>query len=275
MTPNAAAGSLLGKIAGYVEILAKDPRSTVFVSLAESYRQMGLLDEALDVASKGVKALPSFSPGYAILGRIQIQLGNGDGAAAAFERALLIDPENLMSLKGLARVRMQQGGQAEALRLMRRAVALKPDDNVAQKMLAALVASPATPDIATPSRPFATAGHPHADPISTPTIAEIYIRQGFLGRAMKVYRDLLQADPHNEEIRQKLVELKLRIETQKSAPAAAAPAVLATTMVVVPVPAADAAGAPGPGPRETETAQQLATLTRWLDSISRRRADVR
>ncbi len=37
------------------------------------YRQMGLLDMALDVATKGVKALPSFSPGYAILGRIQVQ----------------------------------------------------------------------------------------------------------------------------------------------------------------------------------------------------------
>jgi tetratricopeptide (TPR) repeat protein len=274
MTLNAAAGSLLGKIAGYVEILAKDPRSTVFVPLAESYRQMGLLDEALDVATKGVKALPSFSPGYAILGRIQIQLGNVDAAAAAFERALLIDPENLMSLKGLARVRMQQGGQAAALKLVRRAVALKPDDTVAQKMLAALgappAAPPAAPDVAVPSRPLAAAGHPHADPISTPTIAEIYIRQGFLGRAMKVYRDLLQADPHNDEIRQKLVELKQRIEAQKFAPAA-----VPTTTVEVPAPAEEAAVAfEAAAPRE-EPAQQVAVLTRWLDSISRRRADVR
>jgi tetratricopeptide (TPR) repeat protein len=270
MTLNAAAGSLLGKIAGYVEILAKDPRSTVFVPLAESYRQMGLLDEALDVATKGVKALPSFSPGYAILGRIQFQLGNVDAAAAAFERALLIDPENLMSLKGLARVRMQQGGQAAALKLVRRAVALKPDDTVAQKMLAALGVLPTTPDVVAPSRPLAAAGHPHADPISTPTIAEIYIRQGFLGRAMKVYRDLLQADPHNDEIRQKLVELKQRIEAQRSAPAAAA-----TTTVEVPAPAEEAAGAFEAAAREGESAQQVAVLTRWLDSISRRRADVR
>lgn len=265
MTRNAAAGSLLGKIAGYVEILAKDPRSTVFVPLAESYRQMGLLDEALDVATKGVKALPSFSPGYAILGRIQIQLGNVDAAAAAFERALLIDPENLMSLKGLARVRMQQGGQAAALKLVRRAVALKPDDTVAQKMLAALAVPLKTPDVAPPPGPVAVAEHPHADPISTPTIAEIYIRQGFFGRAMKVYRDLLQADPHNEEIRRKLIELKERIEAQKVAPAPTAPAEPAVTMLDdVPVPAAE---------EVTETAQ-LAVLTRWLDAINKRRADV-
>ncbi|HEY7746110.1 MAG TPA: tetratricopeptide repeat protein [Desulfuromonadales bacterium] len=270
MTPNASAGSLLGKIAGYVEILAKDPRSTVFVSLAESYRQMGLLDEALDVATKGVKALPSFSPGYAILGRIQIQLGNVNAAASAFERALLIDPENLMSLKGLARVRMQQGGQAEALKLVRRAVAIKPDDTVAQKMLAALGASPATPVAAASSLPVAADSFSQADPISTPTIAEIYIRQGFLGRAMKVYRDLLQADPHNEEIRQKLVELKHRMEAHKSAPETA-PA----TMVEPSAAADEGARAFESAGREGGAAQQVAVLTRWLESISRRRADVR
>jgi len=275
MTSNSAAGSLLGKIAGYVEILAKDPRSTVFVPLAETYRQMGLLDDALDVASKGVQALPSFSPGYAILGRIQAQLGHVDAAVAAFERALLIDPENLMSLKGLARLRMQQGGgEAEALKLVKKAIAVKPDDAVAQKMLAALRSAQAATEAPRAARP-AGAVIPPAGPISTPTIAEIYIKQGFPGRAMKVYRDLLQADPHNEEIRQKLVELKARMDEAKSVPAPAPAA----------APQAEAADGPQAGapamppseiePRETETARQLETFTRWLDSIDRRRSDVR
>lgn len=275
MTLQSAAGSLLGKIAGYVEILAKDPRSTVFVSLAESYRQMGLLAEALEVATRGVQALPSFSPGYTVLGRIQVQNGNLDAAAAAFERALLIEPENLTSLKGLARVRMQQGDRAQALKLVRRAVSLKPDDAVAQKMLAALGAPAEAPEAATPPQPVVAAVHPPADPISTPTIAEIYIRQGFLGRAMKVYRDLLQADPRNEEIRRKLVELKQRIEAQKAAAVPAAPAEpLVTRVENVPVPAAEAVSAAA-GQGAATAAPQLAVLTRWLDAIDRRRADVR
>lgn len=269
MTLDAAAGSLLGKIAGYVEILAKDPRSTVFISLAESYRQMGLLDEALDVATRGVHALPSFSPGYTTLGRIQVQLGNLDAAAAAFERALLIEPEDLVSLKGLARVRVQQGDRAQALKLVRRAVALKPDDAVAQKMLAALGVPAAAPAVVAPPQPVPPAAHSTVDPISTPTIAEIYIRQGFLGRAMKVYRDLLQADPHNEEVRRKLVELKERIAAQNATAAPTAPAGPAVTRITETAPAAEATAA-------AETAKtQLAVLTRWLDAISKRRADVR
>lgn len=273
MTLNAAAGSLLGKIAGYVEILAKDPRSTAFVPLAESYRQMGLLDEALEVANRGVKVLPSFSPGYTVLGRIQAQLGNLDAAAASFERALLIDPENLMSLKGLARIRMQQGNGTQALKLVQQAVALKPDDAVALKMLAALGApSPAVQaDAPVQPEPVPAAANPQAEPISTITIAEIYIRQGFLDRALKVYRDLLQADPRNEEIRRKLVELKQRIETQKAAPAPAG----ASETAAVPAPAAAAATVPEVADkRAAAEGRQLAELTRWLDSISRRRADV-
>lgn len=276
MTLKTPVGSLLGKIAGYIEILAKDPRSTVFVSLAESYRQLGLLDDALEVATRGVQVLPSFSPGYSILGRIQAQRGDREAAAAAFDRALLIDPENLLSLKGLARVRMQQGDRPQALKLLRRAVALKSDDAVAQKMLEALGASATAPEAnLRPQAVGAATSSPSNNPISTPTIAEIYVRQGFLGRAMKVYRDLLQADPHNDEIRQKLVELKQRIETQNVSPTPVE-AILPAEPVQeeAPAPAAEVSAVSAGDQRNEAVARQLAVLTRWLDSISRRQADV-
>jgi predicted component of type VI protein secretion system len=86
---------------------------------------------------------------------------------------------------------------------------------------------------------------------------------------MKVYRDLLQADPHNDEIRQKLVELKHRIEAQNSAPT-----VTPATIEEVPAPTGEPAVASETA-AQGEAAQQVAVLTRWLDSISRRRADVR
>jgi len=284
MTPNSADGSLLGKIAGYVEILSKDPRSTVFVPLAETYRQMGLLEEALEVATRGVNVLPSFSPGYTALGRVQSQLGNLSAAASAFERALLIDPENQMSLKGLAKVREQQGDRVQALKLVQRAVALKPDDAVAKKMLAALGAASASPAVEVRQAPAAAtaAVAPHgAEPISTATIAEIYIRQGYLNRALKVYRDLLQSDPQNEGVRRKLVELKQRIKDQKASPPAglpvaseAAPTVVPTSVPVThPSESAETESGDAASRSAAET-RQLEQLTRWIDAIHRRRADV-
>lgn len=127
--------SLLGKIAGYTEILAKDPQSTVFVSLCEAYRQLGMLDDALEIAQKGTRKLAAFSPGFVALGRIQAQQGDLAAAANSFEKALAIEKDSLAALKGLARTRHRQGHLDKAKDLLLRAQILNPQDPVVLKML--------------------------------------------------------------------------------------------------------------------------------------------
>lgn len=272
MSNNKPDVSLLGKIAGYTEILAKDPRSTIFVPLCEAYRQMGMLDDALDIARKGVQALPSFGPGYTVLGRIQAQRGAIEEAITAFEIALESDAGSLAALRGLARIRLQRGEKELAMELLQRFVALKPDDEAARKMLASLgkaSSPPPRPELKSPAKITVTAPPPSnlskkaGEPISTPTIAEIYIKQGFPKRAMKVYRDLLNADPHNDVIRQKLIDLKRMIdaealpETKKSAKVVD---LIEKTAVV--------------GPESSGSIRYTETLNLWLDSIRRRREHV-
>lgn len=277
MSSNQMDVSLLGKIAGYTEILAKDPHSTVFVPLCEAYRQMGLLDDALEIALKGTQALPRFSPGYTALGRIYAQRGDVDQAVSSFEKSLEMDAESLVALKGLARARMLKGEKELARPLLQRAASLKPDDAATQKMLASLGGE----DVAPPPPPAAEASHaaggepvasptlPSAgegEPISTPTIAEIYIRQGFPQRALKVYRDLLQADPHNEGIRQKLVALKQEIDAEDSA-----------ERHEVPPGDTESAGqvqAVAVGDERSAILKYAQVLQLWLDAIDRRRAHV-
>lgn len=48
--------------------------------------------------------------------------------------------------------------------------------------------------------------------ITTNTIAELYEKQGHLDRAMKVYSDILEQDPGDEEARKKLMDIKARME---------------------------------------------------------------
>jgi tetratricopeptide (TPR) repeat protein len=55
--------------------------------------------------------------------------------------------------------------------------------------------------------------HEGKDPLTTVTLAELYISQGFLKRALTIYRELLTADPDNEDLRQRLVDLKRIIDT--------------------------------------------------------------
>lgn len=50
------------------------------------------------------------------------------------------------------------------------------------------------------------------DPLTTATLAEIYISQGFYKRALKIYRDLADQNPGNDDFRKKLLELKAVID---------------------------------------------------------------
>ncbi len=50
--------------------------------------------------------------------------------------------------------------------------------------------------------------------ITTSTIAELYIKQGYLDKAIDIYQTLYNANPYNEEIKRKLDELKKQVEVK-------------------------------------------------------------
>ncbi len=283
MTNQSPSFATLSQVARYAQSLARDPKSTDFVPLAETFRQCGLLAEACAVAEKGVQTLPDHGPGHIVLGRIQAQLGELSHAMSSFESALVLDENDPDAIKGLARVCALAGQPSRARTLLLRMLQLQPGDASAEKMLAGLPPEPApvvVPPVAkgeektveTMDAPRRRSSAPANAPISTVTIAEIYVRQGFTQRALKVYRDLLQADPHNAEIRRKLVELKARIEREGGAEAlaeaeledlgqeAAAGAPVQSAGVEEPV----LEGASG----------RVARLEKWLVAIQQRRGHV-
>jgi tetratricopeptide (TPR) repeat protein len=307
--------SLLGKIAQYTEILAKDPQSTVFVPLAETYRKMGFLDDALEIAEKGIAALPMYSPGYTALGRVHAQRGAFQDAAAAFAKAIDRDKESLAAIKGLAQVRVKSEDKEAARELLEKVLSLKPDDEMAKKMLVSLggrsQVNGKSASAVTGEEPAETIRGKEEEgplgpggPISTPTIAELYIRQGFPQRAMKVYRDLLKEDPHNETIRRRLIELKRQIDAgeiqngdesvvepaskageDSAVETAAEPAVEPEDPVVEPVEEPDAERVRDRGEESPRTAsatpagvgadsETVSVFEKWIEAIHRRREDV-
>jgi len=50
------------------------------------------------------------------------------------------------------------------------------------------------------------------DPLTTVTLAELYVSQGFARRARIIYRELLEADPENIELKKRLAALDLEID---------------------------------------------------------------
>lgn len=59
-------------------------------------------------------------------------------------------------------------------------------------------------------------GESDSDPLATATIAELYVEQGFMKKALKIYRDLLDANPGSEDLRQRMVALKHRIDEDEA-----------------------------------------------------------
>jgi predicted TPR repeat methyltransferase len=111
--------------------------------------------------------------------------------------------------------------------------------------------------------------------IYTPTLAEIYVKQGLTDKAVGVYEEILRQDPDNSSARTRLQELRASTEPAEATPAACID---------------DEFGAEAVDFTEEDMAEQgelpvsqaaprvrgpLATLERWLAGIQQRRVHVR
>ncbi len=86
------------------EKLAKDPKSRLFVPLAEEYLKAGLQDEAVIVLTDGLKIHPNLHAAHTTLGRVYLEKGQIAEAKAEFEQVIKVDPENLLAHRKLAKL---------------------------------------------------------------------------------------------------------------------------------------------------------------------------
>ncbi len=245
--------ALLAKIACYVDILAKDPHSTVFVTLGDAYRQLGRIDEALEIARKGVQGLPWFSPGHVVLGQILMARDQAGEALGCFNKALSLDGESIAAFKGLAAIYSQKGQADLARQVLERAKQIHPGNSSIQHMLNRLSAVAEESVSVVVAAPRADQAEPAEAPIATTTIAELFVKQGLLSQACQVYRDILQADPDNSPVRAKLIALEGRMTSHS-------PSEVSDQRESLAAPVAPT--------------EPLATLQRWLIAARQRREHV-
>lgn len=102
----------------------------------------------------------------------------------------------------------------------------------------------------------------------TPTMAELYMKQGHYGEAAQMWQRLLSQKPGDPDMLAKLEECRAKLAPPPvpgATPAvAAAPQAAPKPPATPPAPAAPAAPAPDP-----KKAQTLATLERWLANARR------
>lgn len=116
------------EIAKLAQKLAKDPKSKVFVQLAEEYVKAGLFPEAIGALEDGLKVNPSFVTARVALGRIYHQIGEAAKARTTLEEAVKLSPDNLLAHRMLARLYAEAGEPARALRSCAVVLGANPKD---------------------------------------------------------------------------------------------------------------------------------------------------
>lgn len=254
----------------------RNPRSLVFVSLAETYRQEGLPQQALEILQEGMVYHPGLASAVVCRARCLFDLKRYAEALADLQVALLHNPENLKAYKLQSEIYLRLGQRKAAMRSLTKVLALYPQDHEASRALSELELLLAPPKAPVPVRTaapppslgriedfqvgtFTQSMHqieeaesslapsgelPKAQPLAaqvapdwteedeasavasssairaepenatdeepafaTRTIAELYLRQGLKGKAVKVLRKLLRDDPTNAWARETLQDL--------------------------------------------------------------------
>jgi predicted Zn-dependent protease len=214
------------------EIKLRDFESSFFIQEAESLRLQGKYDEAIQTCRDGLKKMPDALLGRLLLGRCYLETGRIVEARKELERVAQVVEECLPVYKLLSKVYLEEKDVEKALEVLRKTLYFPPAEEGLPKKVTPLememLHRGSRPPFATPpafqqpsqapqspvteeKKTVAEEEIPAKPPIPTDTLAEIYITQGHLDRALEVYQDILAKDPENAAVREKCESLKNRI----------------------------------------------------------------
>jgi tetratricopeptide (TPR) repeat protein len=150
------------EIAKLTERISKDPKSKLFVPLAEEYKKAGDLEMAVFVLTEGLKNNPGYVTARSILGKLLLEKGDLDGSRKEFEEVAKSIPDNLMAQRKLGDIYVLQNMPDEALKHFKAVLSLNPRDEEIASLISELEAGsdvrskihlptpPAQPDASVP-----------------------------------------------------------------------------------------------------------------------------
>lgn len=110
------------------ERILKDPRSKLFVPLAEEYKKAGDIEMAIHVLLEGINNNPGYITARSFLGKLLLAKGDLAGAQKEFEEVVKTVPDNLMARRKLGDLFILQNRPSDALTHYKIARSLNPGD---------------------------------------------------------------------------------------------------------------------------------------------------
>lgn len=213
--------------------LSQNPDSLIFVPLADAYRKAGLYDDAIEVCKKGLEKHPSYTSARVVLGRVYIEKNKFDEAIQELKKVESVDTDNIMVHTMLGNMYLKKKMYAEAVEQFQRVLSINPEDvETQEKLKDALSAKQETTRTDTKEekkeqeesgkKQEKAAEKPKIDIQKSLKAAELYTKKEDFEKAIEVYKELLDMDPENMIVQQRLREVydlqdkKLRKAKEKS-----------------------------------------------------------
>jgi tetratricopeptide (TPR) repeat protein len=99
-----------------------------FAPLANEYRKGGQLKRAIEICRAQLAEMPGHMSGQIVFGQALYESGDFEEARQVFERAIALDPENLIALRSLGDMSLQAGDTTEARTWYTRLLEADPKD---------------------------------------------------------------------------------------------------------------------------------------------------
>ncbi len=119
-------------------VAARPDTAAIRIDLANVLLELGQLADAAAEYQVALRVAPDNAKTWNNLGSVQASLRQMPQAEASFREAIQLNPQYFQALINLANALAQPGGYDEAASLCRLALAIRPDDEPARYLLAAL-----------------------------------------------------------------------------------------------------------------------------------------
>ncbi|HEY3133451.1 MAG TPA: tetratricopeptide repeat protein [Gemmatimonadaceae bacterium] len=132
------------------EKFEENPRR-YFAPLANEYRKGGQPKRAIEICRAQLAQMPGHMSGQIVFGQALYEAGEFEEARQVFQRALTLDPENLIALRTLGDLSLQSGNTVEARSWYTRLLDADPKDTAVIALVSEIDASAEAAAVPTPA----------------------------------------------------------------------------------------------------------------------------
>lgn len=173
----------------YKKKIENEPKNSLYLDLAELYYKTGNVDDTMNICKKGLDLYPDYIDARVFLTKIYIEKDMIKEAKEELCKVLIVDHLNILANTMLETILRYEGKDEEANKIKEQVNSLQANN---------------------PSISAINSGKT----VETTTAAEIYVNQGLIDEAIKIYEKIALSNSMDMAVHNRLKEIRKMKEEQ-------------------------------------------------------------